>query len=165
MNKKKGMNADVQWTCNELISALIEGGAQGGLIIGLIWACLKLCPRANAATRHAAWFATLLVAALLPVVIFAQSLFLKFQSKEKVSAPLATTVAAPEPTIEPNPADLTVPEELMIEPAIPVIDAIPETSLAAPTRTGTGFDWGVKVPGKVSPCLICCWLVLTTTRL
>ena len=162
------MNADVQWMCNELIGALIAGGAQGGLIIGLIWACLKLCPRANAATRHAAWFATLLVAALLPVVIFAQSLATRFQPEEKASTALATTAGASESAVEPNFEEVTIPDELMTEPATPVVDAIPETSFAdpaTPDRNAPAFNWAVKMPGKVSLAFIACWLLLATTRL
>ena len=165
MNKKKRMNADVQWTCNELISALIEGGAQGGLIIGLIWACLKLCPRANAATRHGAWFATLLVAALVPLIIFAQSLATRFPFNQKAPASLETTFSLPPTSIEPNLDEVTIPDALAVEPPVPLVEATPEISPITPEPTASGFQWAIKVPGKISVVLVACWLALASIRL
>src|SRR4051812_33166093 len=92
------MNLDVQWTCTELISALIEGGAQGALITGLIWGALRLWPRANAATRHGAWFATLLVVALLPAAHFGKALAQHWNLLSKptvANIPIATAPAVP----------------------------------------------------------------------
>ena len=53
--------------CNGLLSALVTGGYQGLLLTAVAALGLKLVPRTNAATRHAVWFAVLLVVAALPV--------------------------------------------------------------------------------------------------
>src|SRR5690349_17772091 len=90
------MNANVQWACNELISALIEGGAQGALITGLIWGLLKVFPRVNAATRHAAWFATLLIVALLPVIHFGTAVANNWKASAQVAHTFVPVGAVPE---------------------------------------------------------------------
>ena len=60
----------VELFSNRLLSALFNGGYQGLLLTAMIWAGLKLFPRANAATRHAVWFITLLIVAAMPVIHF-----------------------------------------------------------------------------------------------
>jgi beta-lactamase regulating signal transducer with metallopeptidase domain len=166
LNKKKGMNADIQAVCNELISALIQGGAQGGLIIGLIWACLKLCPRANAATRHAAWFATLLVAALLPAIIFLGSFFKTSQPEPKPTAAETVTFAAIEPPAA-EPGNLPRTEELELETIPhPLTDLTAAITLpAAEPEPTPAFVWQLAVPNYVAAALVACWLLLATIRL
>ena len=102
MNKKKGMKLDVQSLCNEMISALVTGGAQGGLIVGIVWLALKFLPRTNAATRHGVWFVTLSVTALLPAVLFIAPFLENIPVKaaptpqlEHVSSPMETEGLAP----------------------------------------------------------------------
>lgn len=159
------MNADLQWTCNELISALVEGGAQGVLIIGLVWVCLKLTRRANAATRHAAWFATLLIVAMLPTFLFAQSLVAKYWP---AGSSLPTVQEVP-PSSEPPP-DVFVADETSFEPPSLAIEPQPEfvgeqaVIEPLPTRA-PNFNWAITAPAKVSFGLIACWFVLTSIRL
>jgi beta-lactamase regulating signal transducer with metallopeptidase domain len=157
------MNLDVQWTCEELISALIEGGAQGALITGLIWGLLKLCPRVNAATRHGAWFATLLIVAFLPAAHF----------MEAVSGKLKDSAAAFEPTISAPPlATPEVPlEEAIVsvkpldEPAIAQVEMDPAPAPLAPTDAAPEFKWTIPFPKKLSLILVGCWLLLLIIRL
>src|SRR4051812_41827668 len=158
------MNADVQWACNELIRALIEGGAQGGLIIGLIWVCLKVCRRANAATRHGAWFATLFVAALLPAEIFVQSLAAKFQSKQEGQVYIETAVPLGAPTVE-TINETALSDEIASESATPVIEPIAETSLPSLDGPTPRLNWSIAIPSKISLGLIACWLTLASIRL
>src|SRR5262245_4535554 len=94
------MNPNVQWTCNELISALVECGAQGAVVTGLIWGALNLCPRANAATRHGAWFATLLVVAFLPAAHFVGALQSKLNESLSAPAPIVSESATSTAEIE-----------------------------------------------------------------
>jgi beta-lactamase regulating signal transducer with metallopeptidase domain len=157
------MNAEVQWACNELIGALIEGGALGGLIIALIWVGLRSCPRTNAATRHGAWFATLLVAALLPTTIFLGSVATKLQPASK-SAPVERVAAAPleEQTLEAVPAV----EEPRLESTVPLPELAPETILPAiDAEPNPGFAWQLTVPPHLSVTLVACWFILAAIRL
>lgn len=64
------MNTELELACTRVLAAVLNGGYQGLLLTAVIWLGLKLFPRANAATRHAVWFATILVVALLPAVHF-----------------------------------------------------------------------------------------------
>jgi len=52
------------------LSALVDGLWQGLALTALVALLLRLAPRANAATRYAVWFATLVTVAVAPVVIF-----------------------------------------------------------------------------------------------
>ena len=62
------MNTDLVMFCNRLLSALINGGYQGLVLTVVVWLGMKLVPGANAATRHMAWLATLILVTALPVV-------------------------------------------------------------------------------------------------
>jgi len=67
------MNTEVIPLTERLLSALLTGCYQGLLITGIVWLCLKLSPRANAATRYATWCVTLGTVAALPILHFAVS--------------------------------------------------------------------------------------------
>ncbi len=60
------MNLDT--SIDRLLGALVNGGYQGLVLAMLVWVGLKLIPRTNASTRHAAWLVTLLAVAALPVL-------------------------------------------------------------------------------------------------
>lgn len=153
MNKKKGMKLDLPSLCNELISALVTGGAQGALIIALVWVALRLMPRANAATRHGAWLATLLVVAMLPVVSFVRSIWP--ESSTPVGAEAAESETAP-PTPDFELIE-SVEEPATVElPFEPIIEA-PET----PTET----SWAFSLPKNVSLAIVGGWVCLATIRL
>jgi beta-lactamase regulating signal transducer with metallopeptidase domain len=160
------MNADLQWTCNELISALIEGGAQGALIIGLVWACLKLSRRANAATRHAAWFATLLIAAMLPTFLFVQSAATKHWP-HPTALPILQEAT---PFMSEPPSEMLVADEARFEPPLPVIEPQPElatdeAAIGSVPKHAPTFNWAITAPAKLSFGLVACWLVLASIRL
>src|SRR5690242_8689333 len=114
------MKLDLPSLCNELISALITGGAQGALIIGLVWLALKFTPRANAATRHGAWFATLLVVTVLPAILFVRAIWP--EPSRPVTAQ-AVEFTAPEvlPAIEVI-EEVAAPVELPFEPTTSVAE-------------------------------------------
>jgi beta-lactamase regulating signal transducer with metallopeptidase domain len=179
------MNADIQWACNELIGALIEGGAQGALITGLIWGVLKLCPHANAATRHAAWFATLLVVALLPVAHFGRAVAEKLSSKEPRTNVAGSSLSqVPAARVErralPITADsvgeftvdapaLRAPEELPVETAIDPVELSPQSSLeiavdsqANPTPAPR---WTLPISPRFALTVAICWVILAAIRL
>lgn len=148
MNKKKGMKLDLPSLCNDLISALITGGAQGALIIGLVWLTLKLVRHANAATRHGAWFATLIVVALLPAVSFIPSIW------------SASVVDVPEESIEVGAVETEEAEAL----ATPI--EVPPASTAGPlVQTPIETYWTLTLPKELSLGLVACWLLLATIRL
>ncbi|MBN9688750.1 MAG: hypothetical protein J0M24_00805 [Verrucomicrobia bacterium] len=52
----------------QVLSSLFNGGYQGLLLTLAVALALRWTPGANAATRHAVWFVTLLLVALLPVL-------------------------------------------------------------------------------------------------
>lgn len=56
--------------CHRWLGALFNGLWQGLLLTALVVLALRCVPRVNAATRHAVWFAVLLLVALLPVCHF-----------------------------------------------------------------------------------------------
>jgi beta-lactamase regulating signal transducer with metallopeptidase domain len=151
LNKKKGMKLDLPSLCNELISALITGGAQGALIIGLVWLALKFTPRANAATRHGAWFATLLVVTLLPSVLFVRAIW----PEPSTPAPTqAVEFTAPQalPGVEPI-EEIAAPVELPFEPTISIAEQPVER------------NWALSLPRNVSLAIIGIWICLATIRL
>jgi beta-lactamase regulating signal transducer with metallopeptidase domain len=59
------MKNEIITACYELITALINGACQGIVVTLLVAAGLRFLGRTNAATRHAVWFATLLLLALI----------------------------------------------------------------------------------------------------
>lgn len=61
---------NIEMLSSRLVTALVDGGYQGALVVVAVWAALKCWRRSNAATRYAAWFATLLIVAALPVLHF-----------------------------------------------------------------------------------------------
>src|SRR5262245_27353893 len=59
------MTPEIFHTCDQLVSATVNGTYQGIIITLLVGLSLRLLPRSNAATRHAIWLATLLLCATL----------------------------------------------------------------------------------------------------
>ncbi len=74
---------------NSLLAALINGTILSGVAAAVLWAALRLAPRRvlNAATRYVAWWAALIVAAVLP------ALFLAGSSRPVPAAPPAALTA------------------------------------------------------------------------
>jgi len=164
------MNLDVQWTCTELISALIEGGAQGALITGLIWGALRLWPRANAATRHGAWFATLLVVALLPAAHYGKALaqhwnLLSDPAVENIATAATPIASAYKVNFEESSEDEAAAEVGLStgEPSQDSAIALPEETASAPALTQA--PWRLEVPVRLSVVLVSAWLVLAVIRL
>ncbi|HUS34673.1 MAG TPA: M56 family metallopeptidase [Verrucomicrobiae bacterium] len=145
------MKLDLPSLCNELIGALITGGAQGALIIGLVWLALKFTTRANAATRHGAWFATLLVVTLLPGIFFVRSIW----PEPSTPAPAqAVEFTAPQALLEIEVIEeVAAPVELPFEPTISV------------TEQPTATNWALSLPRSVSLAIIGIWICLATIRL
>jgi beta-lactamase regulating signal transducer with metallopeptidase domain len=67
------MNGEWAAAGNRVLEALFNGVFQGLIVAGLLWVGLRLLPRANAATRHAAGFAGMLIIAALPLLHLAES--------------------------------------------------------------------------------------------
>src|SRR5262245_55979539 len=59
------MKNEIVTACYQLITAGINGTVQGIMVALLVAGGLRLMGRTNAATRHAVWFATLLLLALI----------------------------------------------------------------------------------------------------
>jgi beta-lactamase regulating signal transducer with metallopeptidase domain len=59
------MKNEIVTACYQFITALLNGTCQGVLLTVLVAGCLRLLGRTNAATRHAVWFGTLLLVAVL----------------------------------------------------------------------------------------------------
>lgn len=61
------MNKEILEACNQIVAAAANGIYQGIVLALVVGLCLRFCRGLNAATRHAIWFATLLlVVALIP---------------------------------------------------------------------------------------------------
>jgi len=101
------MNAEIELMSGRVLGALLNGGAQGLVIALLAWAGLRMARRANAATRHAAGYAALLLMALLPLAHFWRGA----NQAEPPAAPAAKPEfqASPEPA-GPRPAGRTLTE-------------------------------------------------------
>lgn len=56
------------WAGAEIAGAVLNGIAEGLLLVALVWAALRLLPRTAAATRYALWSLALLFIAALPVI-------------------------------------------------------------------------------------------------
>jgi beta-lactamase regulating signal transducer with metallopeptidase domain len=67
------MKSEILTACYQLVAAAVNGAYQGILITVLVAASLRMLRRTNAATRHAAWFGTLLVLALIIPAHYLQS--------------------------------------------------------------------------------------------
>jgi len=55
------MKIEILTAGNQLVSAALNGVCQGMIVAALVGIGLRLIGRTNAATRHAVWFATLLL--------------------------------------------------------------------------------------------------------
>lgn len=64
------MTTPLTTSANEIMSALANGLYQGIALVAIVWIALKVLRGTNASTRYAAFFVTLLVVAILPVVHF-----------------------------------------------------------------------------------------------
>src|ERR1041385_6812087 len=156
------MNPEIQWTCNELISSFVEGGAQGVLITGFIWGLIKLCPRANAATRHAAWFATLLVVALLPATHFIEAL--KSRLRDSIDVPTRVVVTPPAHAQELAVEESAAAQDFPAEPSVLQTDMAPEPAVSEPVFTHN-FKWKITLPRRLPAILIGGGSILVTKRL
>lgn len=149
------MNIDIEALSDRMVAALFDGGYQGLLVVALIWAALKLSPRANAATRYAAWMVTLLVAAALPLVQFFAP---RGESKLAISAPPLETIS--EETEEDFEAT-SIPTDTEIA-AIQEPDAAPLPPLPTETPART---WHLSIPKYASAVLLSAWAVLALVRI
>jgi beta-lactamase regulating signal transducer with metallopeptidase domain len=113
------MNLDL--LSGRVVAALVEGGYQGLLIIAAVWIALKLSRRSNAATRYAAWSATLLIVAALPVLHF---VYPPEIAATETSAEAPSMVAIESETLPP------MPVEAHMANAIEVDAEVAETDLA-----------------------------------
>lgn len=93
-----------------VLGALFNGGYQGLLLTLAVALALRWTPRANAATRHAVWFVTLLLVALLPVLHGVRD--------SGIGNLLLGSVA--EPDSRPSPMEILEPST--IGPAVPPAD-------------------------------------------
>lgn len=95
------MNAEViPWT-EGLISALLTGLYQGALMAGVVWLCLRLWDGANAATRYATWYVTLLAVVGLPLAHFV--LADRTLSASEAPTAIRAVTSAPDPQLESGP--------------------------------------------------------------
>lgn len=105
------MNADLETFCNEWLGALMSGGAQGLVVALAVWLLLKACRRANAATRHAVWFAALLLIALLPALLMLAPMRTEITQRLRSLAHDSVPVAlVGGPTLERSPTTMIVTE-------------------------------------------------------
>ena len=84
-----------------VLDAVINTIWQAVLITALVWVVLRYSPRINAATRHAIWWATLLVVLILPSAPPTVSALKRRASTPTSFGRPAVTAAAPSPTDEP----------------------------------------------------------------
>jgi beta-lactamase regulating signal transducer with metallopeptidase domain len=153
------MNSELEEICNRIISALFDGGLRGALIVAGVWTCLKALRRANAATRHAAWFATLLIVAALPIIFFAVS------KKPAIVEP----VAAPAPEL-PDEAELFMPAAFVLEdPVFHTFPSVePDTDLAPiPPSSSIRWttSWQIAAPRFATAILVAVWIVFAAIRI
>src|SRR5882672_1253551 len=59
--------ASIQWIASAAAEHLLYSVAEGTVLALIVWVLLRLVPRRNSHTRFAAWFATLLAVAVLPL--------------------------------------------------------------------------------------------------
>lgn len=139
------MNADLLSLSNDIAAAILAGAAQGLAVVAIVWATLKLARRrASAATRHAAWFATLVIVALLPIANFFGPQLGELASKFK---------PAPVPA-----QDFSAASEL---PPLPMADLEPMENLAAAPAT---TDLRIQTPPLLPAILIAAWMLVALIR-
>lgn len=156
-NTLSGQNATL-W------EALFNSLWQGLIIVAAVWALLQVFPRLNAATRYAAWYATLLAVAILP---FFSGRFAGPQAMAKVDdvTPRQVTTAVPQtfPTVVPTHkpvvrADSRVVRRPALKPTtvngvVPARSATTTARLAEPPKPrptnspAIPENWAVRVNG------------------
>jgi beta-lactamase regulating signal transducer with metallopeptidase domain len=149
------MNTEIDEICRRVISAMFDGGCRGLLIVAIVWAALKLLPRVNAATRHGAWFAVLLILATLPVAEFWD-----------LRKPVAIS----------SPVEVEKARAMMIEDLVPIEEPetvyVPETISVEAEVVGESqraedvapYLWEVSLPLHVATILVIGWLALALVR-
>jgi beta-lactamase regulating signal transducer with metallopeptidase domain len=142
------MNSDIEEVCRRVISAMFDGGCRGLLVVAIVWAALKLFRSANASTRHAAWFATLLILTALPVVEF-------FNLR-----PEAAIIEASEPISPPQDDSFLPVSAIEIEQPLedlPAVELQPVEAIAQP--------WKISIPQYFGMILVGGWLALAMVRM
>ncbi len=159
------MNSDIQSLANEALAALLLGGAQGLLITAAVWAALRLFRRANAATRHAVWFATLLIVAILPFLHFvaprASHLLSLFRPAPDAPATEDAFYLKPTPlqAIPELPPDSDDTNEPSHSAAISSAEPPSASSSIGPVSLN------LHAPAYLSACLLALWFPLALFRL
>lgn len=124
------MNPELQWECNRVVSALLNGGYQGLMVVALVWLGMKAAARSNAATRHAVWMTTLLLVVALPIFHYA----------------MEHGQGVHEASLSSDNTDHAISGEQWIESPLVAKDATVENSvsddLADPTNIGREMDSG-----------------------
>jgi len=139
------MNAEIFAAPDRLLSAALNGSCQGILLALLAGLGLRLLGRSNAATRHAVWFATLLLLALLiPAHYWCHS------APSSAPAPGPTSLAPLQAAHPRNRAHERQEFEVR-EPAPALLRA--ETSQSAPDQSGDALQMPrpAGAPGRANP--------------
>jgi len=133
---------NIEWLAgaDHLVSAALNGVYQGLIITGLVAVSLRR-KRSNAATRHAAWFATLILVALL---IPAHALHRKFSSPAGLSPSRDAHPA--EPARETGPAPAVSNEALLFPVDPPTEQGIPSPLADDETLSARGESFSVPNP-------------------
>jgi beta-lactamase regulating signal transducer with metallopeptidase domain len=90
------MNKEILEACDQIVAAAANGIYQGVILALVVGLCLRFSRGLNAATRHAIWFATLLlVVALIPAHLLVNRLSPVSASQFPVQAPPPTLKTSP----------------------------------------------------------------------
>ena len=145
------MNTDIEELCRRIISAIFDGGSRGLLIVAVVWVTLKLFRQANAATRHGAWFATLLILAGLPIV--------EFFNLRPAPAAIESTELSASPTENFLPFTAVEIQEPLED--LPTVELQPAETIAEPIPQPSR----ISLPQYVGMILVGGWLALAAVRL
>jgi beta-lactamase regulating signal transducer with metallopeptidase domain len=150
------MKAEIHTLCAHVISATLNGAYQGILVALLVPGLLRLMGRSNAATRHAAWFASLLLVALIIPAHCWLDGSASEREESRASAPLAAGVCKAEQLS----LDSNQPFDLGLVPSTELSNAEPAggpvaPGLAADEMPGTampplGPGWGIEQEALLS---------------
>ena len=137
-----------------ILGALFNGGYQGLLLTLAVALALRWTPRANAATRHAVWFVTLLLVALLPVLHGVRDVgferLMPRTGAESQARPLPMEILEPStigpavPSLEPSHTPFLISDREPLEPLL-------ESEFGPPAEENPSFEVPELVGGLSEP--------------
>jgi beta-lactamase regulating signal transducer with metallopeptidase domain len=137
------MNTEFSAVCDRNLGAMLNGMAEGLLVVLLLIALFRAFRRINASTRHALELTTLLLLVILPIAHFL------FDSQP------------PSDSIAPS---TTFTQTVKAEPPLPT-PPLEDQPLASREEAPVPVPWKLSLPAYTSEILLGAWILISSVRL